>query len=127
LSKSAEAGPIRLALNIEDKTLADRLAALLANVPGLRLVRGNESADVALVPPTNIVSVSADGDVPLTPRELEVLTLLAEGLSNKAIARRLGISVHTAKFHVGALIDKFDAVGRTDAVTQAARRGVIHL
>ena len=127
MSKSAEAGPIRLALNVEDKALADRLAALLANVPGLRLVRGNESADVALVPPTTIVSVSADGDVPLTPRELEVLTLLAEGLSNKAIARRLGISVHTAKFHVGALIDKFDAVGRTDAVTQAARRGVIHL
>jgi len=80
LSKSAEAGPIRLALNIEDKALADRLAALLANVPGLRLVRGNESADVALVPPT-IVSVSADGDVPVTPRELEVLTLLAEGMS----------------------------------------------
>ena len=126
MSKSAEAGPIRLALNIEDKALADRLAALLANVPGLRLVRGNESADVALVPPA-IVSVSADGDVPLTPRELEVLTLLAEGMSNKAIARHLGISVHTAKFHVGALIDKFDAVGRTDAVTQAARRGVIHL
>ena len=58
---------------------------------------------------------------------LEVLTLLAEGMSHKAIARRLGISVHTAKFHVGALIDKFDAVGRTDAVAQAARRGVIHL
>ena len=115
-----------MALNIEDKPLADRLAALLANVPGLRLVRGNESTDVALVPPT-IVSVSADGDVPVTPRELEVLTLLAEGMSNKAIARRLGISVHTAKFHVGALIDKFDAVGRTDAVAQAARRGVIHL
>ena len=127
MSKSAEAGPIRLALNVEDKALADRLAALLANVPGLRLVRGNESADVALVLPTITVSVSADGDVPLTPRELEVLTLLAEGLSNKAIARRLGISVHTAKFHVGALIDKLDAVGRTDAVTQAARRGVIHL
>ena len=127
MSKSAEAGPIRLALNVEDKALADRLAALLANVPGLRLVRGNESADVALVLPTITGSVSADGDVPLTPRELEVLTLLAEGLSNKAIARRLGISVHTAKFHVGALIDKFDAVGRTDAVTQAARRGVIHL
>jgi hypothetical protein len=45
-------------------------------------------------------------------------------MSIKAIARRLGISVHTAKFHVGALIDKFDAVGRTDAVAQAARRGV---
>ena len=126
MSKSAEAGLIRLALNIEDKALADRLAALLANVPGLPLVRGTESADVAPLPPT-AVSPSADGDVPLTPRELEVLTLLAEGLSNKAIARRLGISVHTAKFHVGALIDKFDAVGRTDAVAQAARRGVIHL
>jgi DNA-binding CsgD family transcriptional regulator len=126
LSKSAEAVPIRLALNTEDRALADRLGALLANVPGLRLVRGNESADVALVAPT-VVSVSADGDVPLTPRELEVLTLLAEGMSNKAIARRLGISVHTAKFHVGALIDKLDAVGRTDAVAQAARRGVLHL
>jgi DNA-binding CsgD family transcriptional regulator len=126
LSKSAETGPIRLALNIEDKALADRIAALLANVPGLRLVRRNESADVALVPPT-AESASAEGDVPLTPRELEVLRLLAEGMSNKAIARHLGISVHTAKFHVGALIDKFDAVGRTDAVAQAARRGVIHL
>ena len=126
MSKSAEARAIRLALNIEDRALADRVAALLANVPRLRLVRGNESADVALVAPT-VVSVPADGDVPLTPRELEVLTLLAEGMSNKAIARRLGISVHTAKFHVGALIDKFDAVGRTDAVAQAARRGVLHL
>jgi len=126
LSKSAEARAIRLALNIEDRALADRVAALLANVPRLRLVRGNESADVALVAPT-VVSVPADGDVPLTPRELEVLTLLAEGMSNKAIARRLGISVHTAKFHVGALIDKLDAVGRTDAVAQAARRGVLHL
>ena len=126
MNKSAEAGPIRMALNIEDKALADRLAALLANVPGLRLVRVNESADVALVPPA-VASVSADGDVPLTPRELEVLSLLAAGMSNKAIARRLGISVHTAKFHVGALIDKFDAVGRTDAVAHAARRGVIHL
>jgi DNA-binding CsgD family transcriptional regulator len=126
LSKNSEAGPICVAVNIEDKALADRLAALLANVPGLRLVRASESADVVLVLSTE-VSAPADRDVPLTPRELEVLTLLAEGMSNKAIARRLGISVHTAKFHVGALIDKFDAVGRTDAVAQAARRGVIQL
>jgi DNA-binding CsgD family transcriptional regulator len=126
LSKSSEAGPIRLALNIEEKALADRLAALLANVPGLRLVRANESPDVVLVLSTE-ASAPADRDVPLTPRELEVLTLLAEGKSNKEIARRLGISVHTAKFHVGALIDKLDAVGRTDAVAHAARRGVIQL
>ena len=63
----------------------------------------------------------------LTPRELDVLALLAEGASNKTIAKRLGISVHTAKFHVGSLLDKLDATGRTDAVAHAARRGVIHL
>jgi DNA-binding CsgD family transcriptional regulator len=122
LNKSTGIGPIRLALNIEDRALA----ALLANVPGLQVVDAGETADVAVVL-SNGTSASADDDVPLTPRELEVLTLLAEGMSNKAIARRLGISVHTAKFHVAALIDKLDAVGRTDAVAHAARRGVIHL
>jgi DNA-binding CsgD family transcriptional regulator len=99
---------------------------LLAGAPGLRLVGATEAADAAVVPST-AVSPSADGDVPLTPRELEVLVLLAEGASNKLIARRLGISVHTAKFHVSALLDKLDAVGRTDAVAHAARRGVINL
>jgi DNA-binding CsgD family transcriptional regulator len=126
LSKSTEAGPIRLAVKVQDPALADRLAKLLANVPGLQLVGASEIADVTMVP-SDGVSASADDDVLLTPRELEVLALLAEGMSNKAIARRLGISVHTAKFHVGALIDKFDAIGRTDAVAHAARRGVIQL
>jgi DNA-binding CsgD family transcriptional regulator len=126
LNKSAEAGPIRLALDIEDRVLAERLASLFANVPGLQVVGAGEAADVTMVL-SNGVSSAADDEVLLTPRELEVLTLLAEGLSNKAIARRLGISVHTAKFHVGALIDKFDAVGRTEAVAHAARRGVIQL
>jgi DNA-binding CsgD family transcriptional regulator len=126
LSEDAEPGPIRLALVIEDPALADRLAALLAGVPGLRLVGATEAADVAVVP-SAAFSPSADGDVPLTPRELEVLALLAEGASNKVIARRLGISVHTAKFHVASLLDKLDAVGRTDAVAHAARRGVINL
>lgn len=63
----------------------------------------------------------------LTRRETEVLNLMAEGASNKEIARRLGISVHTAKFHVGQVLDKLDATGRTDAVAQAARIGVLHL
>jgi DNA-binding CsgD family transcriptional regulator len=66
-------------------------------------------------------------EAPLTPREREVLLLLAEGASNKEIARRLGISVHTAKFHVGSLLDKLDAAGRTDAVAHAARTGIIRL
>jgi DNA-binding CsgD family transcriptional regulator len=57
---------------------------------------------------------------------LGALELLAEGYSNKTIARRLGISVHTAKFHVRSLIDKLDATGRTDAIAHAARLGVIN-
>ena len=117
--------PVRLALDVADAALADRLAALLADVPGLLLVAPGEPADAAVVlqpePP------EPGADVPLTPRELEVLALLAEGASNKTIARRLGISVHTAKFHVGSVIDKLDAVGRTDAVAHAARLGVIQL
>jgi DNA-binding CsgD family transcriptional regulator len=68
-----------------------------------------------------------DQDAPLTPREIQVLSLLAEGASNKSIARRLGISVHTVKFHVASLLDKFEASGRTDAVTHAVRLGVIQL
>ena len=68
MSKSAEVGPIRLALNIEDLALAYRLAALLANVLGLQLVDASESADVTLV--SNVASASTDGDIVLTPREL---------------------------------------------------------
>ena len=118
--------PIRLRLDIADAALADRLSSLLAGVPGLRLVGPGEAADAALVLPANAVAL-LDGEIQLSPRELEVLALLAEGASNKEIARQLNISVHTAKFHVGSLLDKLEAVGRTDAVTHAARRGVLNL
>ncbi|MFL6290248.1 MAG: response regulator transcription factor [Thermoanaerobaculia bacterium] len=64
---------------------------------------------------------------PLTPREVEVLQLLAEGLSNPRIGERLGISEHTAKFHVNAILGKLGAQGRTDAVMRAARLGLILL
>jgi DNA-binding CsgD family transcriptional regulator len=126
LKEAAAPDPIRLALDIADAALAARLAALLADVPGLQLVGLGEAADVTVVLPAATSHASA-ADHQLTPRELEVLALLAEGASNKVIARRLGISIHTAKFHVGSLLDKLDAVGRTDAVAHAARLGVIHL
>jgi DNA-binding CsgD family transcriptional regulator len=103
----------------------DRLAALLAGLSEVRLVARGQPADVVLVPARRFIPAEAESA--LTPRELEVLALLAGGASNKMIARRLGISVHTAKFHVGSLIDKLDATGRTDAVAHAARLGVIHL
>ena len=64
-------------------------------------------------------------DEPLTPRELEVLSLLAEGLPNKSIAGRLGISDQTVKFHVAAVLAKLGATNRTDAVRRAVRRGLV--
>ena len=117
--------PVRIALDLDEPDLADRLAALLAGLPGIRLVDRDEPADVALV--TAAMRGDTGSEAVLTARELEVLAVLAEGASNKVIARRLGISVHTAKFHVGQLIDKLDATGRTDAVAHAARLGVIQL
>ena len=113
--------PVRVELDIDSGELADRLIALLAPIPGLRLVQRGEPADATLSAPPS------DADVALTPREGEVLVLLAEGASNKEVAKRLGISIHTAKFHVSSLLDKLDATGRTDAVAQAARTGVIQL
>ena len=124
---SEELSPaIVVVIEIGDPALADRMASLLGGVAGLRLAAPGEAATVAVVSRNRQSSAELHG-FDLTPRELDVLTLLAEGASNKTIAKRLGISVHTAKFHVGSLLDKLDATGRTDAVAHAARRGVINL
>ncbi|MET0795510.1 MAG: response regulator transcription factor [Polyangiaceae bacterium] len=71
-------------------------------------------------------TASPDGLL-LTPREAEVLALMAEGLSNKLIADRLKISDHTAKFHVNSILNKLGAETRTEAVVLAARRGLLML
>ncbi|AWL99435.1 response regulator transcription factor [Bradyrhizobium amphicarpaeae] len=115
---------IVLALEIDDPALAGRLEALLGSVAGVRLAAPGETAAATIV--ARDPRVMPD-DIALTQRELDVLALMAEGASNKMIARQLGISVHTVKFHVGSLLDKLDATGRTDAVAHAARRGVIEL
>ncbi len=65
--------------------------------------------------------------VELTARETQVLALLAEGLTNKAIAQRLTISDHTVKFHVNAILGKLNAQSRTDAVVRATRQGLLSL
>jgi two-component system, NarL family, nitrate/nitrite response regulator NarL len=82
----------------------------------------------------SLLSAQADADGrmergpdALTERELEVLPLLAAGLPNKAIALRMGISEHTVKFHVGAILSKLGAASRTEAVVLAARRGLLPL
>lgn len=117
---------IVVAIEIEDTALAERLASLLGGLAGIRLAAPGEQAAVALVS-REPLAAAGPADIELTPRERDVLLMMAEGASNKTIARRLGISVHTAKFHVGSLLEKLDATGRTDAVAHAARLGVINL
>lgn len=63
----------------------------------------------------------------LTPREIEVLQQMAEGLANKQIGAKLRISLHTVKFHVAQILGKLNAVSRTEAVTTGARRGYVLL
>jgi DNA-binding NarL/FixJ family response regulator len=82
-------------------------------------------ATTSLSQPAAVAAVGAAE--PLTARELQVLQLVAQGLPNKGIARRLGISENTAKFHVASLCGKLGASSRTEAVTLAARRGLILL
>jgi DNA-binding NarL/FixJ family response regulator len=85
-------------------------------------------ADAMLVAPVRTRSPAPLDEIePLTSREIQVLTLLAEGLPNKAIASRLGISDQTVKFHVASVSGKLGAANRTDAVRRAVRRGLIAL
>jgi len=77
--------------------------------------------------PVHAPAPTAEEERALTPRELEILEMLAEGLSNQTIARRLHISTHTVKFHVAAILEKLGAGTRTEAVTLGVRRGLISL
>ena len=70
---------------------------------------------------------AAGEDSPLTPRETEILTLIGQGMSNKAVARHLGISVHTVKFHLEALFARLGATNRAEAVAKGLMGGVIEL
>jgi DNA-binding NarL/FixJ family response regulator len=83
-------------------------------------------SDAVVISPENDLEIDLQID-PLTPREVQVLELLAEGLPNKAIAGRLKISDQTVKFHVSSISAKLGAANRTDAVRRAVRRGLITL
>ena len=82
---------------------------------------------LAVAPAGGLWGADEEDERRLTARELEVLKLLAEGASNKMIARQLAVSVHTAKFHVASILEKLDATGRTDAVAHAVRLGLLML
>jgi DNA-binding NarL/FixJ family response regulator len=129
---------MRLVL-VGPKTARDRVRPELLDA-GFEIVReldarpatdapidGAEAIVEARNPPLSFHRDAGDAALaePLTPRELDVLARLAEGLSNKAIALALGISDQTVKFHVAAIIGKLGASNRTDAVRRAIRRGLV--
>ncbi len=81
----------------------------------------------AVAAPSRSGRTDSTSEIPLTPRELEVLRMIADGLGNKQIAARLAISEHTVKFHVGSVFAKTRASTRAEAVMIGARRGLIVL
>jgi DNA-binding NarL/FixJ family response regulator len=103
--------------SVDTDTLAAALAALAQGLAVLSPLVGQALS----APP---VQPTAPAET-LTPREEEVLRLLAEGLPNKTIARRLGISEHTVKFHINSLLGKLGVQSRTEAVVRAMRLGLI--
>lgn len=107
------------ALLLRDVAPPQLAAALVAAAQGL-VVLDPEVAEVVLDLHDGLPEAE-----PLTPREREVLALVAEGLPNKLIADRLGISEHTVKFHVASILSKLGAQSRTEAVTRAARLGLL--
>jgi two-component system, NarL family, nitrate/nitrite response regulator NarL len=110
---------------------ADQLDLALRAVAAGLLVRspGVVSGAVPGVPiaERGFAPVSDEAPPLLTPREREILTLVGQGLSNKSVARQLGISVHTVKFHLEALFAKLDATSRAEAVAKGLVGGVIVL
>jgi len=109
-----------------DATSEELGAAVRAVAAGMIVLHPSFAETFAGAPRTTTVPPE-DVDMHVTVREREVLRLVALGYTNKAIAHSLGISEHTAKFHVGALLSKLGAHSRTEAVTAAARRGVLTL
>lgn len=107
------------------------VVALMAASQGLTLLTSGQAEVIfnvpeaahRVVPPTPEVFTALAEH--LTPRETQVLRMMAEGLGNKEIAGQLGISDHTAKFHVASILGKLHAATRTEAVTMGIKRGLV--
>jgi DNA-binding NarL/FixJ family response regulator len=137
----ADTGRMVDALNAGAACVVPRSAGAQEIISAVRAVNSGfvalpRNAAAALLDPEPSAPEAVDDEVDsgdrgdggrLTPRELEVLAAMADGASNKANARRLGISFHTVKFHVAAILQKLDADTRTEAVIKAAQLGLVML
>jgi two-component system, NarL family, response regulator YdfI len=114
-----------------DATATEIVAAVRAAAAGLASLPAELAASVLRLKAGDGTPAPGDATVPLsrslTPREAEILTLLGDGLGNKEIARRLGISDHTVKTHLAAIYEKLGAANRAEAVATGLRRGLILL
>ncbi len=125
-------GPVRAWLP-PHASPGELVAALTAASQGLTLLTPAQAEVIFNVPeaahrvvsPPRTPEVMAALAEPLTPRETQVLRMMAEGLGNKEIAGQLGISDHTAKFHVASILGKLNAATRTEAVTTGIKRGLV--
>jgi two-component system, NarL family, response regulator YdfI len=103
----------------------DVLSAIFTAYDGLTLLSRPMAESLAAVYSDQSPEVEDELSEEMTSRETDVLRMLAEGLVNKEIATRLGISEHTVKFHISSILDKLGASTRTEAVTLGIRRGLI--
>ena len=101
------------------------ISAIYAAHDGLVLLSAPAAESLAAVYDDRALEVETGLSEEITSRETDVLRMLAEGLVNKDIATRLGISEHTVKFHISSILDKLGASTRTEAVTLGIRRGLI--
>jgi DNA-binding NarL/FixJ family response regulator len=110
-------------LLLRETSAEQLLAAITAVSQGLTVITADLTPQLLSAPPTPAL----DSAEALTSREQEVLQLVAEGLTNKAIAQALSISEHTVKFHINTIMGKLNAPSRTAAVVRATRLGLILL
>lgn len=108
-------------------TAEEIVPTVVAAAAGLVVLHADVFDSLVSILPSNPRTLPTSPVQALTPREIEVLGMLAEGLGNKGIARRLSISEHTVKFHVSSIFTKLNASSRTEAVTLGARQGLIML
>ncbi len=120
---------LRVYLDLSNAVTRRRMAALLRADGEVALVGTAEDAD--LVVSERVVATAAPGALAqggaLTARELEVLRLVARGLGNKEIAADLGITTHTVKYHLAAVLEKLGVRSRTEAVSLGVRTGLVPL